>query len=146
MWRFCVGAQALNRAKRRSPAPPGSQRRELSRLRLGLHLSFLCLITPLCPYLHGGLYGRLYERAHIIRYLFCPEVFEFDDATGELTELQARLSVFCSLFSSQFLIGSVNLRANFSPVPQGPLGWQQVDQSIKAYANSLSADPGGGRV
>jgi hypothetical protein len=45
--------------------------------------------------------------------LFCPEVFEFDDATGELTELQARLSVFCSLFSSQFFIGSVNLRANF---------------------------------
>ena len=30
--------------------------------------SFLCLITPLCSYLYGGLYGRLYERADIIRY------------------------------------------------------------------------------
>jgi hypothetical protein len=29
---------------------------------------FLCLITPLCSYLYGGLYGWLYERAHIIRY------------------------------------------------------------------------------
>jgi hypothetical protein len=31
-------------------------------------LSFLCLITPLCSYLYGGLYGGLHERAHIIRY------------------------------------------------------------------------------
>ena len=29
---------------------------------------FLCLITPMCSYLYGGLYGGLYERAHIIRY------------------------------------------------------------------------------
>jgi hypothetical protein len=29
---------------------------------------FLCLITPLCSYLCGGLYAGLYERAHIIRY------------------------------------------------------------------------------
>jgi hypothetical protein len=28
---------------------------------------FLCLITPPHVYLHGGLYGGLYERAHIIR-------------------------------------------------------------------------------
>ena len=28
---------------------------------------FLCLITPLCSYLYGGLYGGLYERADIIR-------------------------------------------------------------------------------
>jgi hypothetical protein len=26
---------------------------------------FLCLITPLCSYLYGGLYGGVYERAHI---------------------------------------------------------------------------------
>ena len=31
-------------------------------------VSFLCLITSLCSYLCGGLYGDLYERAHIIRY------------------------------------------------------------------------------
>jgi hypothetical protein len=30
-------------------------------------MSFLCLITPLCSYLYGGLYGGLCERAHIIR-------------------------------------------------------------------------------
>lgn len=29
---------------------------------------FLCLITPLCSYVYGGLYGGLYERADIIRY------------------------------------------------------------------------------
>ena len=29
---------------------------------------FLCLITPLCSYSYGGLYGGPYERAHIIRY------------------------------------------------------------------------------
>jgi hypothetical protein len=31
-------------------------------------LCLLCLITRMCSYLHGGLYGGLYERAHIIRY------------------------------------------------------------------------------
>jgi hypothetical protein len=34
----------------------------------GLDLSFLCLITPLCFYLHGGVYGGLYERAHMTMY------------------------------------------------------------------------------
>jgi hypothetical protein len=29
---------------------------------------FLCLITPLCSYLYGSLYGGSYARAHIIRY------------------------------------------------------------------------------
>ena len=33
-----------------------------------LHDYFLCMITPLCSYLYGGLSGGLYERAHIIRY------------------------------------------------------------------------------
>jgi hypothetical protein len=28
---------------------------------------FLCLITPLCSYLYGGLHEGFYERAHIIR-------------------------------------------------------------------------------
>jgi hypothetical protein len=34
----------------------------------GMSGSFLCLITPMCSYLYGGLYGRMYERAHVIRY------------------------------------------------------------------------------
>jgi hypothetical protein len=34
----------------------------------GWSSSFLCLITPLCSYLYRGLYGALYEGAHIIRY------------------------------------------------------------------------------
>ena len=36
---------------------------------LNCQAHFLCLITPLCSYLHGGLYGGSYGRARIIRLL-----------------------------------------------------------------------------
>jgi ABC-type multidrug transport system fused ATPase/permease subunit len=36
--------------------------------------NFLCLITPLCSYLYGVLYGGLYERSHIIRYFLTRSV------------------------------------------------------------------------
>jgi hypothetical protein len=56
------GAQGAEKARRRgAPTPPAltlAPRRSRS---------FLCLITPLCSYLYGGLYGGLHESAHIIR-------------------------------------------------------------------------------
>jgi hypothetical protein len=33
---------------------------------------FLCLVTPLCSYLYGGLHGGLYESADITRYFPFP--------------------------------------------------------------------------
>jgi hypothetical protein len=41
----------------------------------GFAWSFLCLITPLCSYLYGGLYRGLYEKAHIIRYFLTCRAF-----------------------------------------------------------------------
>ena len=34
--------------------------------------SFLCLITPVCSYLYGDLYGGLYERAHNYNKVLSP--------------------------------------------------------------------------
>jgi hypothetical protein len=47
-------------------------------------LYLLCQITPLRSYLYGGLYGGLYERAHIIRYFPSPwQLLNFSIAYGK---------------------------------------------------------------
>jgi hypothetical protein len=64
--------------------------------------SLLYPITPPCSYLYGGLYGGLYERAHIIRYfpLYRPElgrevlVPDLDDVPGP--QLRAAQRAICA--------------------------------------------------
>ena len=81
-------------------------------------LSFLCLITPLCSYLYGGLYGGLYERADIIRY------FPF---LGQTTWLKASV---CRYLSTQrtleHAVGAMCLRRTGSLLAEVVFSWRAL--------------------